>query len=295
MKKLTQQRWLIVLSMMALYFIWGATFLAMRYALESYPPFMMAALRFLVSGALLYALLRLHGAPRLTWQQWRSSLVIGTLMMCMGNAFVAYAEQWISSGAAAMVIATVPLWVVLFASLWGHSPHRREWLGIVIGILGVVVLNMDGNLQASTLGTIALFVAAASWSLGSVLGKHMQTAGGAMASASQMLAGGVVLVGVSLLHGEQWTSAALLHPTLNALLAMGFLIVFGSLVAYSAYLYLLRTVRPAMAASYAFVNPLVALVLGAVFMNEQVSGYQMVAMVMIAIAVALVLSVSHDA
>jgi len=290
-----QQRWLVVLSMLALYFIWGSTFLAMRYALESFPPFMMAALRFLISGVLLYGYLRMRGAPRLSFQQWRSSLIIGTLMMCMGNAFVAYAEQWVASGAAAMVIATVPLWTVVFSSFWGHRSHKREWLGIAVGIVGVIVLNMDGNLRASPMGTAALFVAAASWALGSVLGKHMKTAGGAMSSASQMLAGGGVLVVVSLLHGERWTTGPAASPTLRAILAMVFLVIFGSLVAYSAYLYLLRTVRPALATSYAFVNPLVALLLGAWLVGEQVSGCQMLAMLIITISVALVLSVNHDA
>lgn len=184
-----------------------------------------------------------------------------------------------------MVIATVPIWVVLFSGFWGEWPHKWEWVGIALGLLGVSILNLDGNMQASPLGATILLVAAVSWALGSVWGKRLPLPVGGMSSAAQMLAGGAVLALVSASQGERISST----PTLSATLALAYLVVFGSFVAYSAYLYLLKTVRPALATSYAFVNPLVALVLGTWLANERVGFYEMVAMVVILVGVMLVL------
>lgn len=281
----TRQKWLVPLCLLALYFIWGSTFLGMKFAIESFPPFMMASLRFLFAGGLLYGVLRLTGASGPSLTEWGGAAVVGTLLLSVGNAGVAYAQQWVDTGAAAMVIATVPIWVTMFSGLGGEWPHRREWLGIALGLLGVVILNLDGNMRASPLGATILLVAAASWGFGSVLGKRLPLPAGAMSSAAQMLAGGAVLAIVSWLHGERMTAA----PTTDAMLALAYLVLFGSFVAYSAYLYLLKTVRPALATSYAFVNPLVALGLGASWTNERIGMFEVVAMGIILIGVLLVL------
>ena len=281
----TRQKWLVPLCLLALYFIWGSTFLGMKLAIESFPPFMMASLRFLLAGGLLYALLRLMGTAGPSLAQWGGAAVVGTLLLSVGNAGVAYAQQWVDTGAAAMVIATVPIWVAMFSGFWGEWPHRREWLGIGLGLLGVAILNLDGNMRASPLGAMVLLVAAASWAFGSVLGKRLPLPTGAMSSAAQMLAGGAVLAIVSWQQGESMTAA----PTANALLALAYLVVFGSFIAYSAYLYLLKTVRPALATSYAFVNPLVAIALGVWLANERIGMYEVIAMAVILAGVLLVL------
>lgn len=281
----SKQRILIPLSLLALYLIWGSTFVGMKFAIESFPPFLMAALRFLFAGCLLYALLRWRGVPSPTLPQWGGATVIGTLLLAVGNGGVAYAEQSVASGTAATVIGTVPLWTVLFAGLWGQPPRRKELLGILLGVAGVFILNLGGSLQASPVGAVVLLVAAMAWAFGSMWGRHLPMPQGAMASAAQMICAGAVLLVVSTASGEHMTRP----PTSKALLAMAYLVVFGSFIAYSAYLYLLKTVRPALATSYAFVNPVVAMLLGTWLAEEHVGMHDLIALGIILASVLLVL------
>jgi drug/metabolite transporter (DMT)-like permease len=286
-RTLSRQHILVMLALLALYFIWGSTFLAMKFAIESFPPFMMAAIRFSVAGFLLYGILRLRGTPAPTWKQWLGATAVGTLLLSVGNAGVAIAEQTVSSGVAALTIATVPLWMALFSGVWGHWPTRREWTGIVVGTVGVAVLSTGGALQASPWGTFLLLLAAASWAFGSVWGKRLAMPEGAMASASQMLAGGIVLVIFSVLSGERVPETV----SGKSVWAIVYLIVFGSFIAYSAYLFLLKAVRPALATSYAFVNPVVAMFLGVWLANETLGRVEYVALFIIIVGVLLVLPI----
>jgi len=279
-----RERWLIVLSLLALYLVWGSTYLAMRFAIEGFPPFMMAGIRFVIAGGLFMAFLRLRGAPWPSRPQWRSAFLVGGLLLLGGNGAVAYAEQWIGSGVAALTIATVPLWTVLFSELWGHRSSRHEWLGILIGFVGVGLLNFGADMRASTAGTLALLFAAASWSFGSVWSKRLPMPVGLMSSAAQMLGGGLLLMATSLALGER----LLAPPSFKALAALAYLIVFGSFVAFTAYQFLFHTVRPALATSYAYVNPVVALALGAWLANERVGALEVAAMAVIVAGVALV-------
>lgn len=281
----SRRKLLIALALGALYFVWGSTYIAMRFAIDSFPPLMMAALRFTTAGCLLYAWLRWRGRPAPTRQQWLGAAVVGTLLLSVGNASVAYAEKTVSTGVAALAIATVPLWMALFSGLWQQWPSRREWLGIAVGTAGVVVLNAGGVMQASPLGAGLLVLAAASWALGSSWGKRLQMPAGAMASATQMMAGGGVLIVASLLAGESWP----VQPSEKSIYAIVYLIIFGSLVAYSAYLFLLKNVRPALATSNTFVNPVVAIILGAWLANETIGTAEYIAMAIIVIGVLLVL------
>ena len=280
-----QHKLLVVLALGALYFIWGSTFLAMRFAMESFPPFLMGAIRFLAAGGLLYGWLRWRGAPAPARKQWLGATIVGTLLLAVGNGGVAYAELTVSSGIAALAIATVPLWTAIFASFWNERPHAREWLGVLVGTAGIIVLNLGDNLQASPLGAVVLLLAAASWAFGSLWGKHLAMPAGAMASAAQMIAGGVVLLLASILGGETWP----VEMSTKSVLAILYLILFGSFVAYSAYLFLLKHVRPALATSYAFVNPVVAMFLGAVLADESIGGPEYVALIIILVGVLLVL------
>ena len=280
-----RQKLLIVSSLVALYFIWGSTYLAMRIAIESFAPFLMAAIRFSVAGATLYLFLRWRGSSAPTAREWLSATIVGTLLLAMGNAVVAYVEQSVSSGVAALAMATVPLWMAFFSGFWGHWPHAKEWSGIVVGILGVAVLSSGSTLQASPMGTFLLLFAAASFSFGSVWSKRLSMPAGAMSSATQMFAGGMVLMLMSVLHGESWPT----QPTQNSILAIIYLITFGSLVAYSAYLFLLQTVRPALASSNAFVNPVVAVFLGVWLAGEHIGTAEYMALGIIIIGVLLVL------
>lgn len=276
---------LVPMSLLALYFIWGSTFIAIKFAIESIPPFMSAGLRFLFAGVLLYALLRIQGTPSPSRTQWKSTAAIGTLLLAVGNGGVTFAEQWIASGPAALAIATVPIWALLFSGIWGEYPHRREWLGIGLGLLGVLLLNLGGNMQASPIGATVLLVAAAGWAFGSLWSKRLDMPSGPMSSAAQMLFAGSLLMIISGLSGERLQTV----PSARSLWALGYLVIFGSFIAYSAYLYLLKTVRPAIATSYAFVNPMVAMLLGSLLSNEKISGFEILALLAILSGVVLVL------
>ena len=281
----TRKRLLVPLSLLALYLFWGMTYLAMRVGLETFPPFLLAAIRFLIAGTILYVVLRLRGAPRPSRRQWIGSAVIGALLLAGGNGGVIFSEQWVATGLAAVGIAAVPLWTALFMGLWGRWPSRKEWLGLGIGFVGVIMLNVGQGIWANPAGAIALLIAAISWALGSAWSKHISLPPGMMSSATEMLAGGVILVIMSLGVREHAPDMAKIGPSL---LALGFLVVFGSLVAFSAYGYLLRTVRPALATSYAYVNPLVAIGLGVILAGEQLTLLEILAVAVILSGVALV-------
>jgi drug/metabolite transporter (DMT)-like permease len=265
-----------------LYFIWGSTYLAIRIALESYPPLLLAGVRYLIAGLSLYAWVRLRGAPAPSRIEWRSSALVGTLLV-FGNACVVVAEQWVASGVAAIAIGSVPLWVALIAGLFGRWPSKNEWLGLAIGLLGVAFLQTGGDLRASPAGAIVLTVSCVSWAFGSIQSRRQPLPAGAMGSAAQMLAGGAVLTALALAKGERIVAM----PSLRATLALAYLIVLGSIVAYTAYQYLLSKVRPTLAASYAYVNPVVAVGLGAALANESVAPRAVGALVLILSGVAL--------
>jgi len=267
-------RVLVPAALFALYLIWGSTYLAIRVALESYPPFLMAGTRFLVAGGAFYAFLRWRGMAAPTRAQWINAGVTGTLLLGMGNGLVCYAEQTVASGLAAVAVAAMPLFAAVFGGLYGQWPRRMEWLGLGVGFAGVVLLNLGGGMAGSPLGAIALLVAATSWAFGSVWSRRRDMPPAAMNTAAQMLTGGTVLFVGALLFGERFPAA----PSMASTLSLVYLAAMGSLVAFTAYLYLLNTVRPALATSYAYVNPPVALVFGALIGGEVVHAFDIVAM-----------------
>ncbi len=273
----------ILLALFALYLLWGGTYLGMRIALQSFPPFILAGVRFLIAGTILYVFLRARGAPSPTRAQWAGSALVGILLLVGGNGGVVFAEQWVASGLAALGLAVIPLWAALFSGLFGRWPNRKEWLGLGIGFIGVVLLNLENGFSANPLGAIALIIAPMSWALGSIWSSRLPLPKGLMASAAQMLTGGMVLTILGLALGERVTR----FPAAGPLWAMAFLIFGGSLIAFSAYGYLLTRVRPALATSYAYVNPAVAVGLGALFAGEKLSPIEIVAMLTILTGVCL--------
>jgi drug/metabolite transporter (DMT)-like permease len=275
---------LVVVALLAVYVVWGSTYLAIRVALEGFPPFLMAGLRFLVAGGVLYLVLRLRGAPAPGRTQWGGATVVGGLLLLGGNGGVVVAEQWVASGLAALGVATVALWSAIFSGLWGQWPRRLEWVGLAVGFGGVALLNLEGNLRASPAGAIALLVATVSWAFGSMWSRHLDLPAGLMASAAEMLAGGSLLLVTSVVVGEKVPRALGARP----LLALAYLVVFGSWVGFSAYIYLLRRVRPTVATSYAYVNPVIAMALGVAFAGEHITPTEWVAMPVILAGVALV-------
>lgn len=279
-----RDRFGIVLALFALYVIWGSTYLGIRFALEGFPPFLMGAIRFIIAGGVLYAVLRLRGQRAPARSQWVGAGIVGALLLVGGNGGVSFAEQWVASGIAALGVASTPLWAALFAGLWGRWPVRLEWLGLALGFTGVVLLNLEGDMRANPLGAAALLFAAMSWSLGSIWSQRLSLPDGLMASAAQMLVGGALLLLISLGAGERMAGM----PSVRAVGALVYLIIFGSLIAYSAYGYLLRRVRPALATSYAYVNPIVAVGLGVGLAGEQIGVRGLLAMVVILSGVALI-------
>jgi drug/metabolite transporter (DMT)-like permease len=274
----------VLVALIGVYLSWSSTYLAIKFALESLPPLFMMGIRFLVFGLGFYAWLRLRGAARPSLREWWWSTIIGAFLMLGGSAGVAYAEQWVASGLAALVIATTPLWTVLFAAVWKHRTNKVEWLGLGVGLCGIALLNLGGGLRANPLGATILVLAALSWAFGSALSRHVPLPSGMMAGAAQMVVGGLVVLAVSFAIGERVTTL----PSLRSFVAVIYLGIVGSLVGFTAYTYLLGRVRPALATSYAYVNPVLALLLGFWLGGERVGMPEVAAMGIILAGVVLV-------
>ncbi len=273
----------VMAALFSLYIIWGSTYLGIRYALEGFPPFLLGGIRFVIAGSVLYAVLRLRGAATPKREQWIGASMVGLLLIVGGNGGVTFAQQSVASGLAALGVASTPLWIALFAGLWGKWPARREWIGLLLGFGGVVLLNLEGDLRANPLGAAALLLATLAWSFGSIWSRHVSLPDGLMASAAQMLVGGMVMLLISLGAGERIVAM----PSGRALGALLYLITFGSLIAYSAYGYVFARLRPALASSYAYVNPVVAVGLGVGLAGEQIGVRGVVAMLVILASVGL--------
>jgi drug/metabolite transporter (DMT)-like permease len=275
----------VFVALATLYLAWSSTYLAIRFSLESFPPFFTAGFRYMLVGAGMYGYLRIKGEPAPSHAQWRDSAIIGIFLLVGGTAGVVYAMQWVGSGTSALVIATTPLWTVLFGGIWKQWPARNEWIGLALGFAGIVLLNLHGDLRAHPAGAALLILSAASWSFGSVLSLRMNLPSGMMASAAQMFSGGLTVLFIGFLSGENIPA----HPPLRAVAALVYLAVFGSLLGYTAYTYLLKNVRPALATSYSYVNPALAVMLGAWFADEKITGITVAAMVIILAGVVLVI------
>lgn len=275
----------IITALATLYIAWSSTYLAIRIALEVFPPFFIAGFRYMLVGAGMYIYLRAKGSPGPTGREWAASALIGVFLLLGGTAGVVYAEQWVGSGIAALVLATLPILTALFSGIWKHRPVKNEWLGMLLGFTGIVLLNLEGDLRAHPLGALLLILASASWSFGSVLSLRMSLPSGMMASAAQMFTGGLIVLIVGFAAGERVPS----HPTLRGIAAIIYLGIFGSLLGYTAYTYLLKHVRPALATSYAYVNPVLAVLLGVWLAGETITVTSIGAMVVILAGVVLVI------
>lgn len=276
---------LLLPALLACYLVWGSTYLAIRWALVSFPPFFQMGTRFLAAGALLMAWVLWRGGALPTLAQWRNALIIGTLMLGGGMGLTASAEQHIGSGLIAAFIAVVPMMVCGWGLLFGQRPSRLELAGMAVGIVGVLLLVRGASFAAAPIGMACIAGATLAWSLGSVLSTaKLPLAPGAAGFASEMLCGGAVLMLISLVLGEQFSWS----PEPRAAAAWVYLVVFGSLIAFSAYLYLLGHASPAMATSYAFVNPVIALLLGVALANEAVTAGEWLACGVILLGVFLI-------
>jgi len=274
----------------AVYLIWGSTYLAIVYAIETIPPFTMAATRFLLAGGTLYLWARLRGAPRPRPVHWRSALIIGALLVFFGNGFVVWAEQYVTSGQASLLVSAVPLWTVLFewVSPGGERPTRPVLAGAALGFVGLILLVGPGAGGPMHLGgVLALLWACIAWTIGSRYARRAPLPDSSvLTNGIEMLAGGVLLLAVSLVRGE-WGELELAAVSAQSVLALFYLTVFGSLVAFSAYNYVLKHSTPTRASTYAYVNPVVAVFLGWLIADEPLSPRTLLAAAIIVGSVAL--------
>lgn len=289
----TSPRLALIAAFAAIYLFWGSTYLAMRFAIETLPPFLMAAIRFSSAGALLYVWARWKGAPRPRRTHWRSAGISGGLLLLGGNGGVVWAEQFVPSGLAALLLATVPVWVVVITSVtsW-RLPALPVVGGVGLGLVGVLVLigpeHIVGGAHFSPVAALVVLLAAFSWALGTQYSRHApQPASPFMSTALNLLAGGLLLAVFGGLNGEL-ARLNLLAVSPKSWLAVAYLVIFGSLISFSAYLWLVKVTTPAQASSNFYVNPLIAIILGWALAGETPTPRTAVATIIIVGAVALI-------
>jgi len=288
----------LLLAFATLYVIWGSTYLAIRVAVVSWPPLVLAAVRFTLAGAGLYAWLRARGAAAPTRREWGAAAIIGTLLLGGGNGLVCWAEQWVPSGQAALIVASVPLWMTALPWMVGQArmPHPLALAGVALGLAGVGLLvgGAAPHAQSAAVGhvllagRVALLLASLSWSVGSLLSRRLPLPRQpAMASALEMLAAGPIIAAGAALKGE-WGHFHLGAVGRDGWTALVYLIVFGSFAGFGSYVYLLKHATAARVSTYAFVNPLVAVLLGTLFAHEALAARTLAAAALIVCAVAAV-------
>ncbi len=283
----------VALALGAVYLIWGSTYLAIRFAIETIPPFLMAALRYLTAGALLYAWCRLRGTPRPLRVHWRSALILGGLLLLLGNGGVVWAEQRVSSGLVALLVSTEPLWIVLLVWMRDRArPAGRVLVGLLLGFAGLLLLVGPGLGSGGLypLGVVAVLIASLSWAWGSLRGQRAALPDSPfLGTAMQMLGGGLLLLLASVLTGEP-ARVSLAAISARSLLSLAYLVVFGALIAFTAYVWLLRVASPVLVSTYAYVNPVVAVFLGWALAGEPITRGTLVAAAVILAGVALISS-----
>lgn len=294
---------LLIAAFAAVYILWGSTYLAIKYAIETLPTFLMAGTRFLTAGAILFVAARFtKDYERPTWAQWKTSFVVGTLLLLGGNGAVVLAEHYVSSSLAALLVATEPFWIVLLSWLWmkGARPNGKVALGLLIGFVGVYLLvsgqggNSAANGSNQIFGTILIIIGTICWATGSLYGLRAPSAKSpVLASGMQMLAGGAVLFLVGTIFGE-WTNFSIAAVSLNSWLGLAYLTVFGSLIAFTAYSWLLKNADPAMVSTYAYVNPVIAVFLGWLIAGETFTAQMLIGAGVIVGSVVLITSHDND-
>lgn len=280
---------MVIIAFALVYVIWGSTYLAIHFAIGTIPPFLMVGTRFLFAGAVLYAWQRSRGVAKPTPAQWRNAAIVGTLLLLVGNGVLAWAELRVPSGMAALIVAIVPLWMVLFD--WfagGPRPGRFAVLGIVLGFVGVgLLVNPAGHTGVDPVGAVALLIATIGWSIGTLIGRRVDMPKTVLLTTGmEMIAGGAANLVAGAVTGEtaQLHVAAISRASLLGLI---YLIVLGSWVGYSAYTYLVTATTPARLGTYAYVNPVIAIILGWLIAGEPIGPRTLVAMGIIIGAVVL--------
>jgi drug/metabolite transporter (DMT)-like permease len=288
----------ILIAFAALYLVWGSTYLGIRFAIESIPPFLMAGTRFLLAGVIMFAIAWWQGAYKSSWANWRVSLIVGACLLLGGNGGVTIAEKYIDSGLAALIVAIVPIYIVILGWATGTAPRPAPivWLGLVGGLAGVGFLlgpalrfSSNGG-RHPAIGMSILLVSSFIWSAGSLYSRSAKHAASPfLTAAQQMLCGGLLLLFAGIVTGELRS----FHPRAISMLSLAsfvYLVIIGAVVGYTAYIWLLRHCEPAKVATYAYVNPIVAVLLGAAFAGETLSMRVLIAAALIIGSVAIVIT-----
>jgi drug/metabolite transporter (DMT)-like permease len=265
----------IWIALVTVYIVWGSTYLAIRFAVETMPPFLMAGVRFTIAGLILYAWRRLARDRGPAKIEWRSAAIIGFFLLVGGNGSVVWAEQRVPSGIAALIVGSAPLWMVLLDAMrpGGHRPAGRTVAGVLIGFIGIVILIGPGQITGTAekmdpLGVAALLLAAFMWAVGSLYGRNAPLPRSPLlGTGMEMLAGGGMLLLLGTITGE-WSQVELATISTRSWLGLAYLILFGALVGFAAYTWLLRVAPTPLVSTYAYVNPLIAILLGSLLADE---------------------------
>lgn len=294
----------LIAAFAAIYIFWGSTYLAIKYAIETLPPFLMAGSRFFIAGLILMVWARFrkdYERPKAV--HWKTSFIVGAFLLFVGNGAVVYAEHHISSSLAALLVATEPFWIVILSWLWlkKSRPNSKVVLGLAVGFFGVWLLISGQPISSfadadsmQSLGTIVVILAALSWAIGSIYGLRSPVPKSAILMAGmQMFSGGLILLVASLFMGE-WSSFNIAEVSANSWFGLIYLIIFGSLIGFTAYSWLLRNAEPAMVATYAYVNPIIAVLLGWLIAGESFTGQMLIGAGVIVGSVVLITSHEKD-
>ena len=288
----------IIAAFAAIYLIWGSTYLGILFAIDSIPPLLMAGSRYFLAGAIMYAVARMQGAPRSGWADWRTAAIVGACLIFGGNGGVTLAEQYVASGLAAVLVATVPIYIALLGWLIGTAarPTRLVWLGLIGGFTGVAILlgpsiqHGDAKYPHALTGMLILLCSSFLWSLGSVYSRKAQNAPSPFLAAGQQMLCGGALLGIAGLTTGEWRRFDPASMTWLSIGAWIYLVLIGAIVGFTAYIWLLRHCEPAKVATYAYVNPIVAVLLGTLFAGETLSMRTVIAAAVIIGSVAVVIT-----
>ncbi len=275
--------WLVLACLAAVYVIWGTTFFGIKVAVQSMPPFYLVGTRYLSAGLVLASWQLARGRPMPGARQWPGTVLLAFLMLVVGNGCAALAERHIGSGAAVALGSIMPLTVALWSGLFGQWPRRADWIAIALGAAGAALMVSGHDLRVSLAGTLLILFGTVSWSLGMVLSRRVSVSRGPSGFAAEMLCAGVIALVASAATGEHWSLAY----SGRTLVAWGYLVVFGSLIGFSAFRFLIDNVSPMLASTYAYVNPIVALIVGAWLGGERFSVQLFLGLPVVLAAVAL--------
>jgi drug/metabolite transporter (DMT)-like permease len=276
---------ILIIAIILLYTTWSSTYLAIRIAVRTIGPLMMTSVRFLAAGALMYIIAVLNGEKQPTGKELLGGSIVGIVLFLVSNVMLCYAEESVSSGLSAVAVSSGAFWICLISGFFGRWPTKTEWLGIAIGFMGIVILATGGEMKGNAAGTAVLLISSIIWAFGSVLSKQFPVPKGFMGSGIEMLAGGAgSLIALYAMGG----SLNNFHPSSESLWALIYLITVGSMVGFSAFMYVFQNARPALASSYSYVNTIGAVMLGVFILNEKIGAREITAIAVVIAAVVLI-------